>query len=163
MSSPHSEQPIEAVVAPPEDALAPSPTDRQKINVLVVDDDEDTRDVLEDILEDAGYSVWTADSGEQAVAMLAETPMDLVLTDMRMPGQDGLDVLEETKRLSPETDVIVMTGYASVDLAVECMKHGASDFITKPFNIDHIRMIADRTLRTKALKRKAAETSDKGE
>lgn len=149
---------LAAGAAAPDGANMADQPKRREVHVLIVDDDVATRDVLEDILDEAGYIVLTAACGEDAVTILNAQSVDLVLTDMRMPGQDGLDVLEETKRVRPEADVIVMTGYASVDMAVECMKHGAADFITKPFNIDHIRMIADRTLATKALKAKAAQT-----
>ena len=151
-----STEPI--ATAPDTDDSAAAKADQHSVHVLVVDDDEDTRDILEDILEDAGYTVLTASTGEEAVALLSEHTPDLVLTDMRMPGHDGMDVLEQAKRICPDTDVIVMTGYATVDLAVDCMKHGATDFVTKPFNVDHIRMIAERTVNTKALKARAAQT-----
>ncbi len=128
------------------------------MRILVVDDDPVMREMLTEIFRDPGYAVETVASGDEGLERLPQQRFDLLFTDMRMPGRDGFDVLAAAKRISPDTEVIVMTGYASVDIAVECMKQGATDFITKPFNVDHIQLIAERTLERKALRQKAAES-----
>lgn len=128
------------------------------MRVLVVDDDPVMREMLLEIFAIPGYVVDAAATGGEAIEMLGHETYDLLLTDMRMPEHDGFAVLEAAKHAAPDTDVIVMTGYASVDIAVECMKRGASDFVTKPFNIDHIQLIAQRTMEHKRLRKKAAES-----
>ncbi len=114
--------------------------------VLVVDDEKDICKALEFLLSGEGYAVRTAASGEEAVELLRKEDFDVVLTDLKMDGLDGIGVLEESKKLSPETAVILMTAYASVESAVAAMKKGASDYIVKPFINEEIRLTLRRTL-----------------
>lgn len=126
--------------------------------VLVVDDEEIIRNVMQDILNDSGYKVDVAENGEVALEMAKKAQYDLAFVDVRMPTMDGLEFLEKAKELEPDLDVIMMTGFASVDIAVEAMKLGAFDFITKPCNADHIRIVANKAVEGKKLKKQADES-----
>lgn len=114
----------------------------EKAHVLVVDDEEAVRGVLEMLLSREGHLHHVVQSGEAAVDALAQRRFDLVITDKNLPGISGLDVLREVKRKSPDTDVIVMTGYASMDSAIEALNHGATGYLEKPF--DHVRIVAEK-------------------
>ena len=109
------------------------------MSILVVDDEIDMQQLLKRSLEpDLGCRVETASSGETALQMLAESRFDLVLADIKMPGMDGLELLELIKREIPDVTVVMMTAYGSIDTAVEAIKNGAYDFITKPFDRDEL-------------------------
>lgn len=122
-----------------------------KPKILVIDDDTSLRRVLEYNLQEAGYAVATASSGEEGVALLDEVSPALVITDMKMPGMDGLQVLKAVKERSPETLVIMITAFGTVDIAVEAMKGGAYDYITKPFNRDELRLTVAKALQFSGL------------
>ena len=126
--------------------------------ILVVDDDESVCMVLKRVLQSAGHHVEVARNGQAAIDTLRSESFDLIITDLKMPGVGGLEVLERAKELDPLSEVIVITGYASVDSAVEVMRLGAYDYITKPFNLDRIRILAERALQRRRLLQAAAET-----
>lgn len=108
-----------------------------EIKILVVDDEPDMRQLLKRSLEpDLGCSIETASSGEIALKLLEEIQVDMVLADIKMPGMDGLELLERIKKEHPELTVVMMTAFGQIDTAVEAMKRGAYDFITKPFDHD---------------------------
>ncbi|MDD4102091.1 MAG: sigma-54 dependent transcriptional regulator [Kiritimatiellae bacterium] len=122
--------------------------------VLVVDDDKNTRDGLQRALQ-KNYVVKTAESAEAALKILgAEAPVDVLLSDLRMPGTDGLGLLRRVHGQSPQTVCILLTAYGSVETAVEAMKQGAYDFLTKPINLDHLDMLVARAIKTRALEKK---------
>ncbi len=100
--------------------------------VLIVDDDDSALQTLRHIMTDAGFEVDTAETGEQALQKLREEEYGVVLTDQRMPGISGIELLRMTKELHPATEVVMMTAFATIELAVESMKEGAYDFVTKP-------------------------------
>ena len=100
--------------------------------ILVVDDDESNRVTLERILRREGLDVVHAASGRDALVILREQPVDLVLTDLKMPGMTGIDLLKATRMVEPDVEVVVMTAYGTVETAVEAMKEGAYDFVSKP-------------------------------
>jgi DNA-binding NtrC family response regulator len=108
------------------------------MKILVVDDEKSQLDILSDILCDAGYEVTIANSGEAAINLLSEDEFPLVLTDLKMPGKDGKDVLEYSLHLRPETQVILMTAFGSIPSAVNAIKSGAYDYLTKPFQKDKL-------------------------
>ena len=112
--------------------------------VLVVDDEQDIRDASERILSRAGYQVQKASRGDEALDILNKNSVDIVLLDLKMPGMDGMEVLERIRRLSETIQVIVITGYATVETAIEAMKQGAYDFIPKPFEPDQLRIVVNR-------------------
>ncbi|MBC8293006.1 MAG: sigma-54-dependent Fis family transcriptional regulator [Proteobacteria bacterium] len=118
--------------------------------VLVVDDEERICRVLEATLGAMGLNVRSAGDGDAAIKQLDED-VDLVLTDLKMPGRDGLAVLEASAVQSPERPVIIMTAFGSVDSAVSAMKRGAYDYVTKPFNLEEIELLVRRALRTSTL------------
>jgi diguanylate cyclase (GGDEF)-like protein len=132
-------------------------SDDKIARILVVDDEEIMQDVMRDILGDSGYKVDIAENGQIALDMVEHTVYDMAFADIRMPVMDGIEFLRMAKVQSPNLDVVMMTGYASVDVAVEAMKLGAFDFITKPFNLEHIRIVAARAVEQRKLKAQAAE------
>jgi two-component system response regulator AtoC len=119
-------------------------------SILVVDDEPAIRDVLRWCLEDAGYHVDAVASGEQALHRLRTEPSDVVITDLVMPGIDGLEVLGQARLLSPRTPVMLMTAYATVETAVEALRRGAVDYIFKPFRPDDVRERIERLLNGRA-------------
>jgi two-component system, NtrC family, response regulator PilR len=117
--------------------------------ILVVDDEQSMRDFLKIFLSKEGYRVLTAENGEHALTRMEEGPVDLVITDIRMPGMGGLELLETIKETAPDLPVIMITAFASPNDAVQAMKNGAYDYISKPFNVDEIKtVIASATRRT---------------
>src|SRR3989449_1129095 len=119
--------------------------------VLVVDDERSMRELLAIMLKQAGHDVTLAEGGEQAVETLKREAFDLVITDLRMRKVDGLAVLRAVKEHSPHTVVLVVTAYASTETAVEAMKLGAYDYLTKPFKLDEIRVTIANALERKRL------------
>lgn len=112
--------------------------------VLVVDDEQDIRDASERILTRTGFKVMKATRGDEALDVLDKERIDIVLLDLKMPGMDGLEVLKRIRMLNKPIQVIVITGYATVETAIEAMKQGAYDFIPKPFEPDQLRIVVNR-------------------
>ena len=121
-------------------------------NILVVEDDNATRDTMIDLLSEAGYEVESARNGEEAIAMAREYTFDIVITDLKMPKGDGIQVLEQIKKIDNRTIVIICTGYGTVDTAVKAMKLGAYEYITKPIKIEEIKLVVQRALDYQRLK-----------
>src|SRR5712691_7976852 len=119
--------------------------------VLVVDDERSMREVLAIALRQAGYDVTLADGGVAALERLRDETFDLVVTDLRMRETDGMAVLRTVRERAPETVVLVVTAYASTETAVEAMKLGAYDYLTKPFKLDEIRVTIANALERKRL------------
>jgi DNA-binding NtrC family response regulator len=137
-----------------------------KDRLLIVDDDETFRRITQSLLEDAGcYQVDTAESADAAVALLRDNHYDLVLTDLVMAGKDGLEFLDYLKEWTPETPVLMVTGFASVESAVKAMKSGAEDYLTKPCSGDEllikIKRILDAKKEHQELNRLREEVSEK--
>lgn len=125
--------------------------------VLLADDDESLRRVQEYQLTKAGFIVTTCADGKAALDEFRENLHDLVVTDIRMPELDGLELLARLRAISPETPVIVMTGHGTVDTAVQAMKDGAFDFLTKPFPTDKLHLTLDRARKMARLQRENRE------
>ena len=119
--------------------------------VLVVDDERSMREVLSITLRQAGYDVTLADGGAEAIAQLRRESFDVVLTDLRMRDTDGMAVLRAVRECAPDTVVVVVTAYASTETAIEAMKLGAYDYVTKPFKLDEIRVTLANALERKRL------------
>lgn len=117
--------------------------------MLIVDDKANMRTMLESAFAEHRYDVTTASSGEDAIAYLSESAFNVVISDFNMPGKSGIDVLRAAKSHSPETEVIIVTAYGTIDLAVEAMRLGAADFITKPFKIADIERKVEKLVRGK--------------
>jgi DNA-binding NtrC family response regulator len=124
----------------------------KKSRILVVDDEDIARENLEHVLRKEGYQVESVESGIKALKKLANTEYDLVLTDLKMKQVDGMEVLARTKEQYPETEVIMVTAYATVATAIEAMQKGAYHYIPKPYKIDEVRMVVRRALERKELK-----------
>ena len=114
--------------------------------ILVVDDDQDMRENVIEVLQDADFDVYSASNGEEALETVRTTAFDLILLDLIMPGIGGMEALPLIKRESPNTKVIMITAFSTVENAVEAMRKGASDYITKPFKINELLMAIKKTL-----------------
>jgi len=119
--------------------------------VLVVDDEKFIRDILADFLTMEGYLVRTAENGRHAVNELSKAPFDLVLTDLKMPQMGGLELLKHVSELQPEALTVIMTGFGTVETAIDSMKHGAYDYILKPFKVEEIVHVVQRGLEKQRL------------
>ena len=126
--------------------------DTAQYRVLVVDDEESMRDFLSIMLHREGYHVDTAVDGSQAVAHLRSHSYDLVISDIKMPRMTGLELLAHIKERTPETVVLMVTAFSSTEEAVDAMKQGAYDYITKPFKNEEIRLIVKNALERRALR-----------
>src|SRR5262245_11956170 len=121
--------------------------------ILVVDDEKNIRAHLASYLRGQGYTTETAASAADALTALRSRRFDLVLSDVRMTGMDGLALLAELRRTAPETTVVLMTAYATVSQAVEAMRAGAQDYVVKPFSLDEIKLVVERALEVQTLRR----------
>jgi DNA-binding NtrC family response regulator len=124
----------------------------KKHKILIVDDEPIARENLEHVLRKEGYDIVSVDSGVNALKKLANTEFDLVLTDLKMKHIDGMEVLTRTREQCPDTEVIMITAYATISTAIEAMRKGAYHYIPKPYKIDEARMIVKRALEKKQLK-----------
>ena len=115
-----------------------------KKTILLVDDEADLREVLDISLSDTGYKVFTAENGTQALNILNDNDIPVVVTDIKMPGIDGIELLRKIKSKNPEAEVIMLTGHGDLELAIKSLKHEATDFITKPINDDALEMALQR-------------------
>ena len=125
----------------------------QRGRVLVVEDEAYVRDSLVAVLRAKDFDAEPAASTAEAVALLAKAPVDLVLSDLRMPGADGLELLRRLQAVSPETPVIILTGHGNVASAVECLKAGASDYVLKPADPEALELSVQRALDARSLRR----------
>lgn len=128
-----------------------------KAIILIVDDEETIRFSMKEFLEGQGYEVIVAETCEQALEKINEFLPDLVLLDLRLPNMGGIELLEKVKTKDPNALIIVMTGYGSVDSAVEAMKIGAYDYLEKPFKTAHLKLVIEKALGTQALRREVLE------
>jgi len=119
--------------------------------LLVADDEPHQREMLRSLLTRAGFAVELAANGAEALAALEREPFDLLLTDQKMPGMDGLALLEAARRLQPQLPVVLMTAFGSVSQAVAAMKQGAADYLTKPFERDELLLVLAKVLRQRRL------------
>ena len=135
-----------------------------KVNILIVDDEEIVRESLASWLGEDGYEVAAAENGPRALERLPEKDWNLAMVDLKMPGMDGIQLMDEIRKIKPETIVIIMTAYATVDSAVQAMKKGAYDYIVKPFNpedlsltirkiIEHQKLVKENLYLRKELKK----------
>jgi signal transduction histidine kinase/CheY-like chemotaxis protein len=132
----------------------------EQYTVLVVDDEEVLRQGCSRVLRSEGYRVATAENGKEALEILASEPVHVVLCDLKMPVMGALEVLEEAGVRHPGIPVVIMTGLGTVADAVECMKKGAYDFVTKPFSIDHLTLVVRRALEKQQLEARTRELQE---
>ncbi len=120
-------------------------------SILIVDDEESMREFLSIMLEKEGYSVKRASNAKEALRMIEKDIFALVITDIKMPGMDGIQLLAEVRKCSPDTQVLMITAFGSTDTAVEAMKKGAIDYVIKPFKVDEMKIIIRNALEKKRL------------
>jgi two-component system, NtrC family, response regulator HydG len=132
-----------------------------KGNILIVDDDTAHLSMLQTVLKSLGHSIDSVTDGKEAISGVVETPYDLVLMDVRMANMGGMEALEKIKALNPAIPIIIMTAYSSVDKAVEAMKLGAYDYLTKPLNFDDLKITIERAMSHLHLTRENADLKKK--
>ncbi|TET10182.1 sigma-54-dependent Fis family transcriptional regulator [Candidatus Aerophobetes bacterium] len=118
--------------------------------ILVVDDEKAMRNLCYQILDEEGYEVSLAEDGKEAVNKVLREDFAVAIVDIKMPGMDGMEVLRFIKKHKSHTEVIMITGYGTIKTAVEAMKLGAADYITKPFNIEQLTMVVKMALENRA-------------
>jgi DNA-binding NtrC family response regulator len=134
------------------EAIPPGPTSEVKRRVLIVEDNETARKQMQIFLQsDSDLCVDTAANGSDALKALTERPYSVIITDLKMPRVDGLQLLEEVQKRRLPADVIITTGFGTIDHAVQAMRLGAADFLTKPIKLEHLRLVVQRSLRERAL------------
>ena len=114
------------------------------LNLLVVDDERAIRDACREVAQSLGFTAYVADSAEHAYRILEAHGIDVVLLDLRLPGAGGVEALRQIKSHRPDAIVIVVTGYGTVQSAVQAMKNGAYDYVTKPFSLEELKMMLER-------------------
>ncbi|HEX9022037.1 MAG TPA: sigma-54 dependent transcriptional regulator, partial [Nitrospirota bacterium] len=129
----------------------------KKSFILLIDDDDSLRRVIEFSLTEAGHRVRTAASGEEGLRLLEKNGFDAIITDITMPGMNGMEVLASARERDPGLPVIMITAYGTIESAVEAMKQGAFDYITKPFNRDELRLTLEKALAFRRLERENVE------
>lgn len=122
-----------------------------KLNILIVEDGQSQREMLRDFMASEGHSVREAQNGQEAIDRVMAGHVDLVLLDYKMPGMDGMEVLNRLKSINPAIDVIMITAFGTIETAVEAMKQGALDYITKPVDLDELSILIDRIAERKVL------------
>lgn len=119
--------------------------------ILIVDDEAHQRELLQGSIAREGYSVKTASSGEEAVELVKTEGFDVAMVDLKMTGMDGISTLKQIKEVDPDTSVIIMTAYGTVETAVDAMKEGAFDYLTKPLNVTEVKLILKREVERRAI------------
>jgi len=128
--------------------------------ILLIDDEEDIVRVLSMSLKSDGYDVVSALSGKEGLEVFKKESPDIILTDIKMPGMDGIEVLKKVKKINPETEVIIITGHGDIDTAIEALQHGASDFINKPVKDEALSIALDRAKEKIDIRQKLKEYTD---
>jgi DNA-binding NtrC family response regulator len=129
--------------------------------ILIVDDEVNARTALAELLRDEGYSVETAADGFKALPKLEEFAPGLLLTDLKMPGMDGIELMKKAQAQDPDCVVVVMTAYGAVDTAVQAMREGAADYITKPVNMEELSLVLRRELERRRLRAEAGQLRER--
>ncbi|MDH3267556.1 MAG: sigma-54 dependent transcriptional regulator [Ignavibacteria bacterium] len=121
-------------------------------NILIIDDEAAQRDVLTGYLKKKGYKIFSASSGKEGIETAEKNPIDIILSDFKMPGLSGIDVLEQVKKINPEISFVIVTAFGTVENAVKAMRLGAFDYISKPVDLDELDLMIERIIEHKNLK-----------
>ena len=124
--------------------------------ILIVDDDPEMRSLISDLLNDRGHQVTTTHSGKEALTLLSKQTFEVILTDLRMPEMDGIDLLREVKQIPAMPNVVLMTAFGTVETAIEAMKQGAYDYLTKPVKSDELVRVVERAVREATLRQEVS-------
>src|SRR5215467_12241839 len=119
-------------------------TDDRKLQLLVVDDEQSIRRLCTTVGQGMGFGCSEAESAEAALELLETAPADIILTDLKLPNLCGTDLLRKAKELLPRSEIVIMTGHGSIESAVDAMRHGAYDYIEKPFRVEKMRLLLQR-------------------
>jgi len=122
-----------------------------KVRILVVDDEEIVCDMLFDALSQAGYTVKTAKDGSDAIAQIENEPFEIVITDLKMPGMSGMELLQRVQKINPDICVLIITAYSTIESAVGAMKQGAYDYICKPFELEEMKVVVEKAVERQRL------------
>lgn len=125
--------------------------------ILVIDDEHFIRDLLMDFFSKSGYDIVIAPDGNSGIAEVGKSTFDAVLVDLKMPDKNGTEVLAEIRAIDAGLPVIIMTGYPTVEASIEALRHGAHDFIVKPFRLHDLKERIDRAIRSRLVSRDIAE------
>src|SRR5690348_17734150 len=131
------------------EAAAPAPAQIEKtnfLNLMIVDDERSIREACREVGQILGFNTFVADSAEHAYRTMEAQPVDVVLLDLRLPGAGGLEALHHIKAQRPDAVVVLVTGYGTVQSAVQAMKNGAYDYVTKPFSLDELKLLLERVV-----------------
>ncbi len=139
----------------------PKRLEMAKGKILIVDDEANARNALAEIMRDEGYAVETAADGFKALPKLRDFSPEVVLTDLKMPGMDGVELLTKVHEHDPEVGVVIMTAFGAVDSAVKAMRQGAADYLTKPLNADELLVVLARTLERFRLRRETRQLRER--
>ena len=121
-------------------------------NILVIDDEAAQRDVLTGYLKKKGYIIFSASSGREGIEIAKSNSVDIILSDFKMPDLNGIEVLEQVKKINPEISFVIVTAYGTVENAVKAMRLGAFDYISKPVDLDELDLMIERIIEHKNLK-----------
>lgn len=121
-------------------------------NILIIDDEASQRDILTGYLKKKGYKVFSASSGNEGIEIAKNNPVDIILSDFKMPDLNGIEVLEQVQKINPEISFVIVTAYGTVENAVKAMRLGAFDYISKPVDLDELDLMIDRIIEHKNLK-----------
>ena len=127
--------------------------------ILIVDDDEAIRELLKEFFQGLGYEISTAVNGSEALTVISQHDSDCIISDYVMPDMNGLELLERLREQGKEVPFLMITGYPTIEIAVEAMKQGAYDYITKPLQLEDVRIKVERALHTKGLEKSLKKLS----
>ncbi|RMG03842.1 MAG: response regulator [Nitrospirae bacterium] len=131
--------------------------ERSKFRILVIDDDEIARDVVVSLLSKEGFTVDSARDGIEGLAAVKKNDYHLVITDLKMPGADGIEVLKSVRNINPSTAVVILTAYGTLDNALEAMRLGAFDYVTKPFKLQQLLIVVENAMSRSILREENEE------
>ncbi len=124
----------------------------KNINILIIDDEKNQRDILTGYLKKKGFNIFSASNGDEGIKIVQTNLIDIVLSDFKMPGKTGLEVLHEVKKINPKIDFVILTAFGTIENAVTAMRKGAFDYITKPVDLDELDLLIERIIENNSLR-----------